>query len=773
MSKTLGGLLILAVLHGAHAEAQVSGFFAPAEATGSVVVRLYPMENVTTSGPRLVTFGLPLPRGSVTPAGLDTVRVLKAGIEIPAYVGVLTPWRHITNPSLDGTSVRVAQVQLQYGFSARYPAYEEIVVEWGASPRTQNVPTAQDPRLGWHDVTSGTFVAGDGVKEPDVYAVLPKSHLSKGTLRPMRMAPFDDSVLEPRDDPATMDATETWPGFVELDHASKNNLYSVVNQDDPLVTPANQCPYKTDSEPWLYDRASSMFVVYMRSGHLKPLREAVRHAEFYRTRLYPTGTVPSSAVGCFSLKNPDPAGYIGGNGAMYAYGESLAYQYWLTGDALAAQAIPWTVNCHEMNDEPTRWDTNEPAWTERHTAFRLLANVVAYEVFGDSASRNRVLSQSGDFVWHQNGAGGQLPANRVDGGLWHWMSQHEGFDDPTMMASPWMSALTVDAMVRAFAVTEDSAIGHFVRRMGTFLKAATKPVTPTLYDYDGDLREVDYITYITGATYPNDGTTPEHALELASSLAWAHYFATGLGQPDPTLAQAAQQLYLTYDVGVNYWIRPAAPASGLTAYRVAPWRKWVWEHRVSGSLSWLFTRFYDVPPSHAFYGFIEILARNGITSGCAGNPPLYCPETPVSRDQMSVFMLRSMEGGGYVPPACVAPVFGDVPCSHAFAAWINEFQTRGITSGCGGGNFCPQASVSREQMAVFLLRGVEGAGYSPPACASPTFADVPCNAPFASWIYELAARGITSGCGGGNFCPTGAVSRGQMAVFLVRAFGLT
>lgn len=774
MSKTLRANLIAAAFLAVHppVEAQVAGFFAPAETTGSLVVRLYPMENVTTSTPRLVTLGVPFPRGSVSAAGLDYVRVLKGGVEIPAYVEALTPWRHINNPSLNGTSVRVARLQIQNGFTARYPNYEEITVEWGVSPRTQNVTTLQDPRLGWHDVTSGSFGAADGVREPDVYAVLPKGHLTKGALRPMRMSPMDDSVPEQREDPAVMDATETWPGFIEMDHASKNNVYSVINQDDPGVTLANQCPYKTDSEPWLYDRASTMFGVYMRGGHLKALREAVRHAEFYRTKLYPPGTTPSSAVGCFRLKNPDPAGYIGGNGAMYAYNEPLAYQYWLTGDPLAVQAIPWIVNCHELNDEPTRWSTTEPGWTERHTAFRLLANVVAYEVFGDADSMSRVVSQSGDFIWHQNGADGQLPANRVDGGLWHWMRQHEGFDDPTMMASPWMSALTVDAMVRAFAVTEDNAIGNFVRRMGTFMKAGTKLVPPSLYDYQGDLREVDYITYITGATYPNDGTTPEHALELTASLAWANYFATGLGQPDTSLAQAAQQLYLTYDVGVNYWIRPTAPASGLTAYRVAPWRKWGWEHRVAGSLSWLFTRFYDVPPSHAFYGFIEILARNGITSGCSVNPPLYCPQNSVTRGQMAVFLLRSQEGGSYTPPACVSPVFGDVPCSHAFAAWINEISARGVTSGCGGGNYCPQNPVSRAQMAVLLLRTREGSSYTPPACTNPTFADVPCGGFFAPWIYDLAAQGITSGCGGGNYCPTSAVSRGQMAAFLVRTFGL-
>jgi hypothetical protein len=54
----------------------------------------------------------------------------------------------------------------------------------------------------------------------------------------------------------------------------------------------------------------------------------------------------------------------------------------------------------------------------------------------------------------------------------------------------------------------------------------------------------------------------------------------------------------------------------------------------------------------------------------------------------------------------------------------------------------------------------------------PQFADVPLNHPFYDFIGKLAARGITLGGGGGDFCPGSAVTRGQMAAFLVRAFNL-
>ncbi len=60
-----------------------------------------------------------------------------------------------------------------------------------------------------------------------------------------------------------------------------------------------------------------------------------------------------------------------------------------------------------------------------------------------------------------------------------------------------------------------------------------------------------------------------------------------------------------------------------------------------------------------------------------------------------------------------------------------------------------------------------------PAPALATFNDVPTSHPFFQYIEALAASGITGGCGGGNYCPDNALTRGQMAVFMSKALGLT
>jgi hypothetical protein len=182
--------------------------------------------------------------------------------------------------------------------------------------------------------------------------------------------------------------------------------------------------------------------------------------------------------------------------------------------------------------------------------------------------------------------------------------------------------------------------------------------------------------------------------------------------------------------------------------------------------------FADVPYGYWAESYIQRLYNAGVTGGCATSPLMYCPGNAVTRDQMAVFLLRAKHGSSYVPPAVGGSTgFNDVPIDYWAAAWIKQLAAEGITGGCGNGNYCPSSSVTRDQMAVFLLRGEHGSSYVPPA-PSGMFADVPTNYWAAPWIEQLAVEGITGGCGGGNYCPSNTVTRDQMAIFLVRAFSL-
>ena len=177
--------------------------------------------------------------------------------------------------------------------------------------------------------------------------------------------------------------------------------------------------------------------------------------------------------------------------------------------------------------------------------------------------------------------------------------------------------------------------------------------------------------------------------------------------------------------------------------------------------------FTDVPESgNQFHFHIVKLVANGITAGCA--PGLYCPANSVTRAQMAVFLLKSKNGLCYVPPSCTG-TFPDVPCPSLFADWIEALAAAGITGGCGGGNYCPNSAVTRQQMSAFLLKAEHGSTYVPPACTG-IFLDVACPSLFADWIEQLAAENITGGCGSGNYCPLNPVRRDQMAAFLFNTF---
>lgn len=181
--------------------------------------------------------------------------------------------------------------------------------------------------------------------------------------------------------------------------------------------------------------------------------------------------------------------------------------------------------------------------------------------------------------------------------------------------------------------------------------------------------------------------------------------------------------------------------------------------------------FSDVATSSVSWSYVQALYAAEITSGCTAGS--YCPNDNVSREQMAIFLVRAMHGPTFTPPAATGD-FSDVNIASFAAPYIEQFAADGITTGCATSplRFCPADPVQRSQMAIFLLRAKHGAGYTPPPATGTMFADVPAGSFGAAWIEQLANEGITSGCGGGNYCPGSPVNRAQMAIFITRTFGL-
>jgi len=162
-----------------------------------------------------------------------------------------------------------------------------------------------------------------------------------------------------------------------------------------------------------------------------------------------------------------------------------------------------------------------------------------------------------------------------------------------------------------------------------------------------------------------------------------------------------------------------------------------------------------------FRGAIDELAARGITLGC--NPPAntrFCPDNPVTRGQMAIFIVRAYDLG----PAS-ADYFSD-DNGKVYEDAANRLRQAGLTQGCGSGRYCGDNTITRGEMAAFLTRAE-----NLPAPSRDFFVDDN-NSIFENGINRVAQAGITFGCNppaNTNFCPTANVTRGQMAAFLIRA----
>ena len=185
--------------------------------------------------------------------------------------------------------------------------------------------------------------------------------------------------------------------------------------------------------------------------------------------------------------------------------------------------------------------------------------------------------------------------------------------------------------------------------------------------------------------------------------------------------------------------------------------------------------FTDVAEVSDFYDDIYRIAARGVTVGCLPNPPKFCPDDSVTREQMAAFIMRAL--GEYSPPPPPSQRFNDVPPANVFYNFIDRMAVLGITVGCGNGNYCPGSPVLHQEMAAFIMRA--RGEFNPPPPTQQRFNDVPISGPnaniFAAFIERMWFFDIWhgQGCPGtNNYCPAAPVTRRQMAHILVRAFGI-
>ena len=246
---------------------------------------------------------------------------------------------------------------------------------------------------------------------------------------------------------------------------------------------------------------------------------------------------------------------------------------------------------------------------------------------------------------------------------------------------------------------------------------------------------------------------------------WLNDMFSGLKAHD----QVIGAIYFNRDVDRDYRVLvngqlDDAFRRGYATWNPPPDASWIFDGRMDAWVrdreSRLSAGFVDID-GHVFQAAITWLAAEGITKGC--NPPLntqFCPQRPVTRGEMAVFIARALN-----LPAPVGDHFTD-DRGVFYENATNQLFEAGITQGCGPRAFCGGDPITRGQMAAFLARTFN---LSPGA--SDFFRDDGSSV-FQRAINSVAHAGITFGCNppqNDRFCPGDAVTRGQMAAFIMRS----
>ena len=187
--------------------------------------------------------------------------------------------------------------------------------------------------------------------------------------------------------------------------------------------------------------------------------------------------------------------------------------------------------------------------------------------------------------------------------------------------------------------------------------------------------------------------------------------------------------------------------------------------------------FADVPLDHPYHDYVEAIYQAGYTAGCSTDPLLYCPEATMNRAESAVFVERGIHSASFVPATPVSQVFADLPLDSWAAGWVDGLWDDGYTAGCGTAPllYCPWQGHSRAEAAVFYLRMLRGADYTPAQPTSSIFADVPIESWYARWVHEAYNAGLIEPCEVSpqrRYCPDAPLTRAIAAYMMAQAKGL-
>ncbi|MES2768658.1 MAG: hypothetical protein V4596_05875 [Bdellovibrionota bacterium] len=487
--------------------------FVPAVTAGTTDITLHPQSSTILNQPTNVVFGIPFPKGFV--ASTANIRVLNsANSEVPSFVTAINYWRNFQTPATT-ISLKSVQIGITYTFTDRNPV--TMRVQWGTA-RANTITSTFSAASTWVPISNGVnpseYPASGNVQEPRVYVTHSPSWLSQSLLKTRTTA---------------------------LNEVSSYNWFDTEFSDFSTQA-ANATAHQTTSEPWLYDRAQTLYFMYFRSGSVDWLRRGHRASQFYKANINSSG------------------GFVLGGDSKYVYGQSMLYDMMITGDTSLIPVIERTRLPH--NGWPTTFSASTGFWTERNQAYAMLAALAAFDATGLATDATRATALFNNvFNMQQNPGNGWT---RIGCPL-HTRNQHDPSEPiPDVMCSPWMGALIADAVWRYYILSLDNNALIYLADYGDYI-----------HNYglvtEGGLR----IPYYASSYLGNTGSGEiDHACDVMGATVKAYWAKEALGRNSATMATDASALLTSCQ-------------ANLSSSSISPARKYSWWFGTNSDFGWL------------------------------------------------------------------------------------------------------------------------------------------------------------------------------------------
>ncbi len=432
----------------------------------------------------VVNVGVPFAPGVVSDPGRIRIETERR-IAVPAALRVLERWRARPGTGPGEESIRSAQIQFRFNFADERPVRVRLhVSDQSASASDQLVPVRD------------ALLDADGLKGPRIVALTTPDWLCGSEI----VGPQTPSHLSGAFSGYDKFVARSFPGSLRY---IDSDVY----------------------HHWLFDRSSTYYTQYVRTGERRFLDAAYHCANVVRMHT----DMASPDAGTFTLKGPD---------VKYVYPRAMHIHYLLTGDDRALDAgkamARFCLTRWDPRYRPDQYiqpplgvdpEKDRKFWSTRHEAYGLLGVLHGWEMTGEEVYWRRIVEYLDALAAHQ----AQPPDGRPPDGSWR---QNWALYDPneTLLpggASPWMTAILLSALFHAWRVTGDERIPGMVTRWCDFLDRKGFIADGTRAHYVIDCFGDNHLDEAPG---PQGQGMERHSTELAYSFAMGHYFSTNAEQ---------------------------------------------------------------------------------------------------------------------------------------------------------------------------------------------------------------------------------------------------